>query len=63
MYCRSVLVILVVSGALGTVSGGLGKWLNLLGDAIQHGAQAVCVFAGDHQNSEKSATHVTFYNA
>ena len=29
--CRSVLVIPLVIGALGTVSGGLGKWLNLLG--------------------------------
>ena len=29
--CRSVLVNPVVIGALGTVSGGLGKWLNLLG--------------------------------
>ena len=29
--CRSVLVIPVVIGALGTVSGGLGKWLNMLG--------------------------------
>ena len=29
--CRSVVVILVVIGALGTASGGLAKWLNLLG--------------------------------
>ena len=25
------------------------------GDALQHGALAACVFAGDRQNSEKSA--------
>ena len=29
--CRSVLVIPAAIGALGTVSGGLGKWLNLQG--------------------------------
>ena len=28
------------------------------GDALQHGAMAACVFAGDRQNPEKSARHL-----
>ena len=33
------------------------SWVKTAGDALQHGALAASVFAGDHQNSEKTARH------
>ena len=52
-----VMVITVVIGALGTASGGFGKWLKILGMRYNMELlQRVC-FAGDRQNPEKSARH------
>ena len=55
MMMMMVMVIPVVIGALGTVSGGFGKWLKMLGMPYNMELlQRVC-FSGDRQNPEKSA--------
>ena len=52
-----MLVIPVVIVALGTGLGGFRKWLKLLRMAYNM-ELLQRVFAGDHQNSEKSARHL-----